>query len=221
MIYAPPGEYSQKYGGDRDVCCEISGSGQRRPFAVAAFDPKRERMLLRAERIVELLSSRAIRDGWSFDKNRAARFLHCLRTFDGNDATSTEATEIVNWALDHEQSLLWIFTGNINEMICTLAYHSPGKRQTRVLEGRLRRLAGHQRPCQLRRPVLARAVSRPGVGLCGRDKSGSLAIFDRNSAAPCDAIPPASARCAALPPVRFRATNTKFRLPRLREQFRP
>jgi hypothetical protein len=27
------------------------------------------------------LSSRAIRDGWSFDKNRAARFLHCLRTF--------------------------------------------------------------------------------------------------------------------------------------------
>ena len=100
--------------------------------------------------------------------------------------------------------MLWIFTGNINEMICTLAYHSPGKRQTRVLEGRLRRLAGHQRPCQLRRPVLARAVSRPGVGLCGRDKSGSLAIFDRNSAAPCDAIPPASARCAALPPVSVR-----------------
>ena len=91
-------------------------------------------MLLRAERIVELLSSRAIRDGWSFDKNRAARFPHCLRTFDGNDATSTEVTEIVNWALDHEQSLLWIFTGNINEMICTLAYHSPSKRQTRVLE---------------------------------------------------------------------------------------
>ena len=28
MIYAPPGEYSQKYGGDRDVCCEISGTGQ-------------------------------------------------------------------------------------------------------------------------------------------------------------------------------------------------
>ena len=83
---------------------------------------------------VNNLRSCAIRDGWSFDKNRAARFPHCLRTFDGNDATSTEVTEIVNWALDHEQSLLWIFTGNINEMICTLAYHSPGKRQTRVLE---------------------------------------------------------------------------------------
>ena len=113
---------------------KFPGRPKRRPLAVAAFDPKRERMLLRAERVVELLASRAIRDGWSFDKNRAARFLHCLRTFDGTDATSTEVTEIVNWALDHEQSLLWIFTGNINEMICTLAYHSPGKRQTRVLE---------------------------------------------------------------------------------------
>jgi hypothetical protein len=41
----------------------------------------------------------------------------------------------VNWAEDHEQSLQWIFTGNIDEMISKLAYHSPGKRQTRVLEG--------------------------------------------------------------------------------------
>jgi len=111
------------------------GHPKRRPFALAAFDPKRERMLLRAERVVELLSSRAIRDGWSFDKNRAARFLHCLRTFDRNVAGSSEVAEIVNWASDHEQSLQWIFTGNIDEMICTLAFHSPGKRQTRVLEG--------------------------------------------------------------------------------------
>ena len=113
---------------------KFPGQAKRQPFAVAAFDPKREKMLLRAERIVELLSNRAIRDGWSFDKNRAAHFLHCLRTFDRNDATGSEVTEIVNWALDHEQSLQWIFTGNIAEMICTLAYHSPGKRQTRVLE---------------------------------------------------------------------------------------
>ena len=115
---------------------KFPGHPKRRPFAVAAFDPKRERMLLRAERVVELLSSRAIRDGWSFDKNRAARFLHCLRTFDDrNVAGSPEVAEIVNWAEDHEQSLQWIFTGNIDEMICKLAYHSPGKRQTRVLEG--------------------------------------------------------------------------------------
>jgi hypothetical protein len=115
---------------------KFPGRPKRRPLAVAAFDPKRERMLLRAERVVELLSSRAIRDGWSFDKNRAARFLHCLRTFDDrNVAGSPEVAEIVNWASDHEQSLQWIFTGNIDEMICTLAFHSPGKRQTRVLEG--------------------------------------------------------------------------------------
>ena len=130
---------------------KFPGQPKRRPSAVAAFDPKRERMLLRAERVVELLSSRAIRDGWSFDKNRAARFLHCLRTFDRNVAGSTEVAEIVNWASDHEQSLQWIFTGNIDEMICTLAFHSPGKRQTRVLEGvsgagpaprRIKRFAG-------------------------------------------------------------------------------
>ena len=62
--------------------------------------------------------NRAIRDGWSFNKNRAARFLHCLRTFDV--AGSPEFAEIVNWASDHEQSLQWIFTGNIDEMICQL-----------------------------------------------------------------------------------------------------
>ena len=135
MIYAPPGEYSQKYGGDAMSVVKFPGRAKRRPFAVAEFDPKRERMLLRAERVVELLSSRAIRDGWSFDKNRAARFLHCLRTFDRNEAGSPEVAEIVNWTLDHEQSLQWIFTGNVAEMICMLANHSPGKRQTRVLEG--------------------------------------------------------------------------------------
>ena len=64
---------------------KFPGQAKRRPFAVAAFDPKRERMLLRAERIVELLSSRAIRDGWSFDKNRAALF--CIAS-----ARSTETT---------------------------------------------------------------------------------------------------------------------------------
>ena len=51
-------------------------------LAVAAPNPKRERMVARAERVVELLSTRFIRDDWSFDKNRATRFLHCVRTFD-------------------------------------------------------------------------------------------------------------------------------------------
>jgi hypothetical protein len=135
MIYASSSQRAQSVEVIAMPVVKFPGQPKRPPFAVAAFDPKRERMLLRAERVVELLGSRAIRDGWSFDKNRAARFLHCLRTFDRNDANSPEVAEIVRWALDHEQSLQWIFTGNIDEMICTLAYHSPGKRQTRVLEG--------------------------------------------------------------------------------------
>src|SRR5215467_7587235 len=131
----PPASIRKSTEGIAMFVVKFPGRAKRRPFAVAEFDPKRERMLLRAERVVELLSSRAIRDGWSFDKNRAARFLHCLRTFDRNDANCPEVAEIVQWASDHEQSLQWIFTGNIDEMICTLAYHSPGKRQMRVLEG--------------------------------------------------------------------------------------
>ena len=141
----PPASIRKSTEGIAMSVVKFPGQAKRQPFAVAAFDPKREKMLLRAERIVELLSNRAIRDGWSFDKNRAARFPHCLRTFDGNDATSTEVTEIVNWALDDEQS----------------GASFAGQTSNASARRRLRRLAGHQRPCQLRRPVLARAVSLP------------------------------------------------------------
>jgi hypothetical protein len=85
MIYASSSERAQSVEGIAMPVVKFPGQPKRPPFAVAAFDPKRERMLLRAERVVQLLGSRAIRDGWSFDKNRAARFLHCLRTFDRND----------------------------------------------------------------------------------------------------------------------------------------
>jgi len=125
---------------------KFPGQAKRQPFAVAAFDPKREKMLLRAERIVELLSNRAIRDGWSFDKNRAARFLHCLRTFDRNDATSPEVTEIVNWALDHEQSLQWIFTGNIAEMNLYAGVSLARQTSNASARRRLRRSAGIRLP---------------------------------------------------------------------------
>jgi hypothetical protein len=116
---------------------KFPGRLRRRPSALvaAAIDAKRERILCRAERIVELLSRRAIRDDWSFDKNRAARFLHCLRALDLDDGNSPEFSEILDWASDHEQSLEWIFNGKIDEMICMLAHHSPGRRQMRVLEG--------------------------------------------------------------------------------------
>jgi hypothetical protein len=100
-------------------------------------DPKRERMVARAERIVELLSTRIIRDDWSFDTNRAARFLHCLRTFDFKDGDSPEFAEILDWVSDHGQSLDWILGGELDpdSMICMLAHYSPGRRQTRVPQG--------------------------------------------------------------------------------------
>jgi len=116
---------------------------KRRPaglMGAPVSDPKRERMVARAERIVELLSTRVIRDGWSFDTNRAARFLYCLRTFDFKDVkdgNSPEFAEILDWVSDHGQSLNWILGGepSPDSMICMLAQYSPGMRQTRVLQG--------------------------------------------------------------------------------------
>ena len=115
---------------------------KRRPAAledVRVSNPKRERMVARAERVVELLSTRVIRDGWSFDSNRAARFLHCLRTLDFKDVkdgNSPEFAEILDWVSDHGQSLNWILGGepSPDSMICMLAQYSSGRRQTRVLK---------------------------------------------------------------------------------------
>lgn len=106
---------------------------------VSVSNPRRERMVARAERIVELLSTRVIRDGRSFDSNRAARFLHCLRTLDFKDiknGNSPEFAEILDWVSDHGQSLNWILGGepSPDSMICMLAQYSSGRRQTRVLK---------------------------------------------------------------------------------------
>jgi hypothetical protein len=59
---------------------KFPGHPKRRPFAVAAFDPKRERMLLRAERVVELLSSRAIRVGASIKIGPLVFCIACARS---------------------------------------------------------------------------------------------------------------------------------------------
>lgn len=119
---------------------KFPGQPKRRPAGLVGArvsDPKRERMVARAERIVKLLSARIIRDDWSFDTNRAARFLHCLRTFDFKDGGSPEYAEILDWISDHGQSLDWILGGELDpdSMICMLAHYSPGRRQTRVLKG--------------------------------------------------------------------------------------
>jgi hypothetical protein len=113
---------------------------KQRPAALLSarlFNAKRERMMARAERVVQLLSTRFIRESWSFDTNRAARFLHCLRTVDFNDSDSPEFAEIMDWVSDHGQSLDWILgEPDPDSMICMLAHYSPGRRQVRVLGGR-------------------------------------------------------------------------------------
>ena len=57
----PPASIRKSMEGIAMSVVKFPGQAKGRPFAVAAFDPKRERMLLRAERIVELLSSRCWR----------------------------------------------------------------------------------------------------------------------------------------------------------------
>jgi hypothetical protein len=136
MIYVPPVGFRKSMEGIAMSVVKFPGQPKRRPAVSACVsDPKRERMLARAERVVELLSTRIIRDDWSFDTNRAARFLHCLRTFDFNDGDSSEFAEILDWVSDHGQSLDWILGGELDpdSMICM--HYSPGRRQTRVLQG--------------------------------------------------------------------------------------
>jgi hypothetical protein len=94
---------------------QFPGQPKRRPAGLVdarVSDPKRERMVARAKRIVKLLSARIIRDDRSFDTNGAARFLHCLRTFEFKDGDSTEYAEILDWISDHGQSLDWILGAN-------------------------------------------------------------------------------------------------------------
>jgi hypothetical protein len=109
----------------------------RMPCKLSAFFNLSFEERLQRQRIVKLLSARIIRDDWSFDTNRAARFLYCLRTFDFKDGDSPEYAEILDWISDHGQSLDWILGGELDpdSMICMLAHYSPGRRQTRGLQG--------------------------------------------------------------------------------------
>ena len=95
-------------------------------FAVAAVTPSADdkaAMVRRAEEVVDLLSSRYIREGWheSFDHDRSARFLEDVR----QDAQSAEDIDrdqkIIAWAVDHEVSLDWLINGDPRSMICSLA----------------------------------------------------------------------------------------------------
>jgi len=66
----------------------------------------RAAILARAEQMVEFLSTRYVRAGWSFDQQRAARFLDAIRTLDltSEDVSQKDAeinAEINSWVSDH------------------------------------------------------------------------------------------------------------------------
>jgi len=100
-------------------------------FAVAAVTPSafdKVAMVLRAEEVVDLLSTRYIREGWydSFDKDRAAKFLQDVRLFDISAEDVDHEEKIIVWVRDHGVSLDWLFEGDQRGMICGLAgYKAP------------------------------------------------------------------------------------------------
>ena len=71
----PPAGIRKSMEGIAMSVVKFPGQPKRRSAGLVGAhvsDPKRERMVARAERIVELLSTRIIRDDWSFDTNRAS-----------------------------------------------------------------------------------------------------------------------------------------------------
>jgi hypothetical protein len=82
------------------------------------LEPRRTEVA-RAQRIVELLSDRVVRIGWheNFDRERAARFIENMRTYDEEDGADPRFQEILEWAYDHGQSLDWLFAADLVSVI--------------------------------------------------------------------------------------------------------
>ena len=83
----------------------------------------RAAVVQRAEEIVDLLSTRYIREGWheSFDRDRAAKFLQDVRQCDLSAEDVDREQKIIAWAADHGVSLDWLINGDPRSMICILA----------------------------------------------------------------------------------------------------
>ena len=62
-----------------------------------------------------------VRDGWSFDVKRAARFLINVQEFDPENGDCEHFHQILKWIPDHGQSLDWLFNGDMGSTICRLA----------------------------------------------------------------------------------------------------
>jgi hypothetical protein len=131
-------------------------------FAVPAVTPSADdkaAMVRRAEEVVDLLSTRYIREGWhdSFDKDRAAKFLQDIRRLDIKAEDVDLEQEILAWMREHGQSFDWILVGDKGGMICCLASYAPPP--STEVDPIFAAIEGH-RDAHMRRMKTGRVVSR-------------------------------------------------------------
>jgi hypothetical protein len=91
------------------------------------------------------LSDRVVRIGWheNFDRERAARFIENMRTYDEEDGADPRFQEILEWAYDHGQNLDWLFAADLVSVIVRPASESPvatAYPRSGSLAGRIRRI---------------------------------------------------------------------------------
>jgi hypothetical protein len=97
--------------------------------AIAATTPAdfdKAAMIRRAEELVELFSTRYIRDGWheSFDKAGAAEFLENVRSVNMDAQDAEHEAKILAWTKDHGVSLDWLLEGDHGAVITYRACHA-------------------------------------------------------------------------------------------------
>lgn len=99
---------------------------ERVVFSVAEGDTSRAGEVARAEYIVAILSERHIDEGWreSFDRERAVRFIECVRTYDEDDGACPMFQEVLAWMHEHGQCITWLFQGDPGGMIVAGAYNA-------------------------------------------------------------------------------------------------
>jgi hypothetical protein len=97
--------------------------------AIAATTPAdfdKAAIIRRAEELVEIFSTRYIREGWheNFDKARAAEFLEDVPSFSMAAQDAEHEAKILAWTQDHGVSLDWLLAGDHGALITYRACHA-------------------------------------------------------------------------------------------------
>jgi hypothetical protein len=85
-------------------------------------------VLARAELMIAVLRGRHAYDGRQFDEQSAIRTLqYFCRMAEGHPDDDAEWKAAVEWISSQGQSLDWILSGDLRDMICRCAARSPQK----------------------------------------------------------------------------------------------